>query len=472
VANRKDGLIPYEPKDHNNRRIRELVDLASQLNGIGNLSQAYTNALMGFDHRFAGIPIPVNTESRGMVFFTRPRMNLSYDNLVSDRRMSALITRDEMSIGRAIRVLLDPRRDRDGPAGENIYEDDGEPIISRLVDSKSPFIPILSNTLISLSGWPDTMTEFFSSTAGIAKESYFYIDGPHRNFSEFTLTASFRNIPGDPITFLLQMWHTYATNVYRGSMIPYPEAVIEREIDYQTRIYHFVMDPSRRFIQKSAVACVAIPESAGIASAFNFSSDSVYSQESLRQISVPFHCAGVEYNDPINLDEFNRLQAHFNPELAKRSDRLSKYVKLNPDEISAFNYYGYPHINLTTNELEWWIPKKHYKLMKGEPLVARVDVGPAVDVDTGEVLAGGSSSSTIISDEPDNGPEGYRAFEREIWDRQENIPVIEQQTLPTKEAVKDFVSELRGQKPPQSALKQEVKKVGDALKSIRDAFRR
>lgn len=357
MENKDSEWIALMRESEEEKKVRGLVDLTTRSTGYGPLSQAYTNALMGFDHRFSGIPIPVNAESRGMLFFTRPRLNLSYDNIAQDRTLGPMLSRNPKSIGRMIRVLLDPRGVKVGSLNN---PNDPDAVDSMLVDKRSPFIPMLSNALLSMSGWPDIMAEYFSSTPGIAKESWFLLDGPHRFYGEFDLTGSWRNLPGDPITSLFQMWITYALNVYRGSMVPYPEAIIEREIDYQTRIYHFILDPSRRFVQKVAAVGAAVPVSAGVAAAFNFSSDSVYAQESLRQVSMMFHCTGAEYNDPITIDEFNRLQAFYNPDLRTQTSRDSAMVKLEPHEISYFNWYGYPRIDPLTYEFQWWVYKSLY----------------------------------------------------------------------------------------------------------------
>lgn len=353
------------------RVLRQYVDIATREVGIGPLSQSYTNLMMGFDHRFAGIPLPVSTESRGMVFFTRPRMNLSYDNVAQDRMLTHLLSNDEKSMSRAIRVLLDPRgtavdSNNQSSAGDNTRDVNVPspvhgPVRSLLVDNRSPFIPVLSNALISMSGWPDIVAEYFSSNPGIAKETWFQYDGPRRYFGEYQLNASWRNLPGDPITSLLQAWITYGLNVYHGLMLPYPEAIIEREIDYQTRIYHFVLDPSRRFVQKLAVASVCAPVSAGIAAQFNFSTDSPLAQESMKQVSIQWVCTGVEYNDPINIDEFNRLQAHFNPDMRTLDSREREMVQLSIEDINYFNFYGYPYIDPYSMEFQWWVYRRHYQ---------------------------------------------------------------------------------------------------------------
>lgn len=347
------------------QEIRDLIDLTSRYNGYGELSRAYTNTLMGFDHRFAGIPVPVNTDSRGMIFFTRPRMNLSYDNIMRDRTLMFMAGEDKNSLGRAIRSWLDPIASRGTYAAAGYNEDNGRPKVeSNLVDDRSPFIPVLSNALLSMGGWPDIVAEYFSSDQGIRKEQFFYYDGPRRYYGEYDLTCSWRNLPGDPITSLLQAWIMYGMNVLSGNMLPYPNAIVEREIDYNTRIYHFILDPSRRFIQKAAACGAAAPISAGIAAAFNFSSDQPYAQDNMRQISAPFHCVGVDYNDPIIFDEFNRLQAHYNPDMATINSRETYLVKVPYNELNLFNNYGYPYIDPLSLELQWWVYKPHYDRVK------------------------------------------------------------------------------------------------------------
>ncbi len=341
---------------------KQNIDIASRSTGMGALSQAATNASLGFNHRGAGISVPVNTDNNGFTFFTRPRLNLSYDNIAQDRVLTNMLSNKNLSYARAIRVWLDPvgaqTNDRFSALANT-----GR-ISAGLADPECAFIPWLSNYLMSLSGWPDPIVEYFDSAPGIHKETWSMIDGPRKIFSTFDLSGSWRNIAGDPITSLLHAWTTYGLNVRNGVMLPYPESIIENEKDYETRIYRFLMDPSRRFVQKWC-ATIGFPTSSALGNAFNFSSDSVYNTDNQTQISVGMHCTGAEYQDPILLLEFNQIVAHFNRSMVD-GVRERTMRKLSYQELTAMNWYGYPRINPYTFEMEWWIKAADYLAAFGD----------------------------------------------------------------------------------------------------------
>lgn len=347
------------------RMVKNNIDLAVRSTGNGALTQAATNAMMGFNHRNTGIAVPVNTDVAGLTFFTRPRLNLAYDNVSQDRTMTPMLARGRKSYPRMVRALLDPPGARGSfTANDPNGEDDPAGYGSDLVDNRNAFIPVMSNFLLSLSGWPDPVAEYFDSTPGVQRESWSMMDGPRRVRSTFDLTASWRNIAGDPITSILQNWIQYGLNVKAGVMVPYPEAILENEIDYQSRVYRFLLDPSRRFVTKVA-ATIMFPLSPALGNAFNFSSDSYYHKDNQEQITTSLHCVGAEYQDPILFFEFNQLVAHFNPDMRdgtrERRMRLLRY-----DQLPSMNYYGYPRVNPYTFELEWWVPAADSIFMFGD----------------------------------------------------------------------------------------------------------
>ena len=344
----------------------EDLNWLSRLSGYGTLSEAATNAMSGINHRGVGNPTPYNTDNHGLTFFTRPRMNMSYDNIAMDRVLTPLLTDRKDSYQRAIRTLLDP----DGAFRST------PPVVSDLVDHKSPFIALLTNNLLSLNGWPDPGVAYYESKPGVAKEAWAMVDDVARNFSSFDLQASFRNIAGDPITLLFYAWIRYAARVYDGTLMPYPEMIIDNEIDYQTRIYRLVLDPSRQWVQKVAACGASFPYSTSLGAAFNFSSDTPFAQDNAQQISVPFHCTGAEYQDPILFREFNDLVAMFNTDMG--DDRRRSVMKeLSKDELAYFNYYGYPHIDIRTQRLSWWVDKADYaRLLQNIKSATRPAVAP------------------------------------------------------------------------------------------------
>lgn len=334
------------------------VDLVSRYSGHGALSQAAANALMGINHRGVGNPIPNNTDNHGLTFFTRPRMNLSYDNLAMDRKLTPLLTDDKRSYQRAIRCMLDPVGHHDVITGANGGQRTIREVKSDLIDPRSAFLPILSNNLLSLSGWPDPVVQFYDSKPGPHREVWSMVDDAINHYGAFDLQASFRNIAGDPITLLFSAWIRYASLVYQGILMPYPDSVLENEIDYNTRIYRLVLDPSRQYVQKIGACGAAFPVTSSLGRAFDFASDTPFVADSATQISIPFRCNGAEYNDPILIKEFNDVVFMFNSDMGEA--RKSKMVQLKKNELNIFNYYGYPYIHPRSFELQWWVYKEDY----------------------------------------------------------------------------------------------------------------
>lgn len=353
------------------KKIREDIDFISRLSAYGERTIAQSNNLYGIDHIGSGSPAPPNRDKYGMTFFTRPDLNLSYDNLAASRIMSALQTSDEYSLARAIRALLDPRSVKNScPRSLMKYTSNNpsDEIVSKLIDPEQAFIPLLTNKLKSLSGWPDIAVDTYTSKEGVYKEAYSMVDGTSYFYGTQDITATFDNVNGDPITFMMAMWVHYAAQVYDGTMVPYPDAIINNRIDYNTRIYRLVLDQSHQFVTKIGATGAAFPMASPLGAAFNYSSEESFNRD-MDQISIPFKCIGFTYLDPILIDEFNQCVEDFKPAMRSNA-RASKMVKLDPSEfnnaeiyqalINATNFRAYPRIEPTTNGLEWWVHKEEY----------------------------------------------------------------------------------------------------------------
>lgn len=187
------------------------------------------------------------------------------------------------------------------------------------------------------------------------------IDGIAKIYNKFSLSANFRNMIGDPISYLFYVWTQYATLVHEGVLDPRPESIVENEIDYNTRIYRLVLDPTRRYVQKLAACGAAFPLAISIGASFNYNEDKAFNSDN-DQISVEFQALGAIYMDPILVQEFNDTVVMFNQNM-KDSTRASTYIKLKAEERPLFNYIGYPRIDPVTMELEWWVTKQDYKII-------------------------------------------------------------------------------------------------------------
>lgn len=336
---------------------KDPIDRINHSKGSGSLQQAIYQLFYGLN-RFSGVPYaPLNRTGNGYVFFTRPCLNLSYNNLTQVRTFTSLLSNSERGTMRAIRALLDPI----GSRHDNGYQ-------SAMVNPSNPFLTILSNNLLSLSGWPEQNVDTFTSDPGIYREEWSIVDGAPRQFGAFELTANFRNILGDPISWLFHYWTQYMLYIHEGSMDPYPHMLLDNEIDYDTRIYRIIMDKTFTYVEKIAAIGAGFPISDNLASQFDFDTYKPIG-DSTDEISVTFRCMGADYNDPITIYEFNRVGEFFDPRLTD-AFRGTYYQQIQPNEAQLFNHRGIPRINPITMELEWWVLKSEYKaiLSKGDTL--------------------------------------------------------------------------------------------------------
>ena len=347
------------------------IDISSRSVGLGGSDVSTYTIIHGLSIT-GGIPkMPVNTDHQGFTFFTRPQLNLSYDNVINHRKMTAFADQRETNAANAIRCMLHPpgfTRSKKPIVYTGIGINKAENILdvrSMVVDDKNPFIPILSNNLITINGFPDFAPDVYTSPEGITKEQQSWIDDRPYQHSAFSITANFQNMDGNLVLDLFECWTNYAAHVAQGSMTPFPINVMTNRIDYNTRIYRFKMDRTKKFIQGIA-STIAFPTAAPLGATFNFNHEERLNMEG-QQISIPFQCMGVEYNDPILVKEFNQLVARFNPEMyadvfdisgIKRPDPL-KMQLLKDEEKPIYSFKAYPFIS-ETMELQWYVPIDEY----------------------------------------------------------------------------------------------------------------
>lgn len=315
--------------------------------GIGGPESGITDAFYGIDHRSAGTAFPKNTDRQGLVLFTRPRLNLTYNNLSSLRRFSRYLSSDRKSLHRAIRCLLDPRL-----ADQLITDNE----MDSIVDNKQAFITLLTNTCLTVSGFPDTTVDTYTAPEGIRKESWGMIDSVAEINQPIDITCNFANMYGDPISHLFELWTAYAGYIYSGELVPYPDQIYKREIDYQTRLWRLVLDSNGQYVTKIGSLIAGFPMVGMSGAHYDYAREDI-NIRSTDQISVPFRFFGCEYEDPILIHEFNLTVGYFNPIMRNINTMLQKYRKLELYEINENNHRGYPRIDPITRELQWWVSK-------------------------------------------------------------------------------------------------------------------
>lgn len=329
----------------------------------GSLDRAILNNLRGINHRQIPGMVPMNKEMPGYTFFVRPQLNMQKDNLRNARKMAPLLTSNRTSIQMYIRCMLDPRLMVGIDYKKKQNDKKGISSIPALdcpiVDNQMAFIPLLSNNLTSISGWPSISVPTFTSSPGLYNESYAMVDGRVVNNEVFDITANFRNTRGDPVLYLFYIWALYMSYVFDGRLVPYLDFITENELDYCTRIYRITMDYRKEKITKIAACNAAFPVGVPVGDAFDIPGDKPYS-EANREISMRFKCMGVDYFDDILVKEFNQTVAIFNPSMSDQN-RDQDMVRIPSALVTRFNHRGYPRINPATADLEWYVPQTEYE---------------------------------------------------------------------------------------------------------------
>lgn len=348
------------------------LDWILKNSGASIHQQSMIDTFRGLNINTRNSGIQVNRERHGWVFFTRPRLNLSTENILGSRVLENLISNDSYSIPMAVRNYLDDR----------IHKE--ENLASKLVDPRNPFIPLLGNNCISHSGWRDYQNQTSSSAPGIYKESFSWVDDSPRDLEEWDLSVAFRNIDKDPITFLLYIWLYYSAAQKIAEVDPYPDMVIDNEWDYQTRIYEFLVDIDGVTITRAAACGVAFPTAINSGGIFNFSGDAAENPFPTAgdQITANFHCIGTEMYDPIIIMEFNWLVEEWHRNM-QDDVRATMMQRLEPNEFNYFTNVAYPHVDLETMQMGWYVDKDLYDALKDKVLKSNLAVSYSNPIITG-----------------------------------------------------------------------------------------
>jgi len=333
----------------------------------GDPARALSNNLYGLSNNGIRGALPENKDSHGLVFFTRPQLNLSSSNIKNYRRMYSLLSEDSASVARYVRCVLDPRLAITQPEDSNLTT-----IRSDLMNEFLPFIPVFTNNIKTVSGWPDLVLPTFTSKEGLRKEQWSIGDGAIEIYNSFDLDCVFKNTKDEPITTIIDTWLSYIANVFEGTLSPYLDMITENEIDYNTRIYRLVMDETQTYVKKIAATGASFPVNVPSGKMFDYTEETKYNDQT-KDINIRFKCNGAMYNDAILIDEFNKTVGVFNPEVRNMLYGRSHNLERIPTKLTkALNFRGIPLINKNTLALEWWISKnslsykKMINLIKGD----------------------------------------------------------------------------------------------------------
>jgi hypothetical protein len=321
----------------------------SRNSGFSTQDTRLTDSIFGLNITGRNSPVPLNVENQGYTFFTRPQLNMSYDNLSADRVMAGLLIDNPNTYHRMIRAYLDPTLAKE------------QNIDCPAVDPLNPFISLFTNNLIQLSGFPDFTLQTMTSNPGLYREAYSYVDDVPYQYGSFDLQSSMRQIIGDPITMMAYFWGRYSALVYEGRLMPYPEFIKYNAIDYMTRCYRLLMDPTRTYVTRMAATGVSFPINAATGQPFDVNGDGPESPfvGANNQVQIQFRSLGFMVYDRLLIWYFNKHVTNFNPAMLDEN-RDQAMIKLDAWERDYFSHRAYPRIEAETMELEWYVTAGFY----------------------------------------------------------------------------------------------------------------
>ena len=315
--------------------------------GTGPLKASTHALLRGFNHRQTAVSYEWQRALFGYTFFTRPCFNMSVANCYMDRRLAHLVTKDKFNVVSWIRHMLDPE----------LSATEGNPC--PLVDDLNPWVPLYTNTIQSLSGWPSLNASIGSTAPSRYGDKTSFYDGNIKELKQtFNLSASFQNMAGKFGLMLFFYWMYIAHLQQQGFIYPHFLDLAESSKNYDMRIIRFEMDPFKRYITDWTAAGTAIIQSVPIGDNYSFESTGVFNTVH-DQYTIPFECQHYAPADPRILKEFNDLTVKFNPKMADGT-RSQYYQMIPPELLNAMNFDGYPWVDLRTKELQWWLPPEKY----------------------------------------------------------------------------------------------------------------
>lgn len=343
------------------------VNQISRANGRGTATATLSSVLRGKNWLGSLPGAPKNDDSNGLIFITKPDMNLSYDNIGTNRELAPLLTQDSNTLPYAVKMSLDPwgaiNRDYSSP----------------LVDRMSAFIHLLDNTLTSCDGWPDYVLNEYISQPGKRGQQLILSRGIIDKYGKVDLSVGHQNIKGDPVNLIYNAMIQYRTKIMKGTMAMYPRNVAANRADYQSRFYRFVFDVTRRFVTQFTCNSVCFPRAAPLGAVMNYNINKPIN-EGYDEISNSWVGVGCWHNDPLVLREFNRAVVKFNPMMAD-SRRSGVYTLVPHQYQKYFKFYGYPRIDTTTLEFQIWVDNGIYRT-----ILESVGIDPNEPVEEGEMF--------------------------------------------------------------------------------------
>lgn len=326
--------------------VRETIDEVLKVSSMGTMSDAYGKHLWGINHQDNLTHVPHNNEHIGLTFFTKPSLNFNDAICLNSPKYADLANNEPKSIQRAIRTMLDHRL----ALNTQKYP-------CPLNDPFQSFLPVLSNSLMTLSGVPSIALRSSSTPAGIAREEFTWVDDITENYTAYDVQCTFRNAQGNLLMGIFWYWLNWITDSYRAPWIVsrYIDDIIANRMVYTTRIYRVMLDHTKRYVTSIWAPGYAYPTGIDIGSVANYDIEKPINVNN-KTLEITFRCSGSMFNSASLIEQFNQTVWMLNLSMTDEL-RDKDMVKIPLYALRIFSHRGYPRIDPNTRELQWYVSK-------------------------------------------------------------------------------------------------------------------
>jgi len=308
--------------------------------------------LYGLKYNSNPSPVKPIKDSPGLTFMVRPQLALTDDNIKHNGPLADLATTDLHSEWAYIRGLLDP-----------YYSVTHNGLVSPLLDIKQAFIPFITNNITGVSGWRSETIATRETKPGMMKEQLILPDGIINYYGNFDLDLVVKNAHGSPVDKMLYIWQQYMSLNLIGNIEPYPWIMANKLRDYTTRVYRLILSEDGIYVRHIAASAGSFPVNNEMGKIFDYTKDGGY-QDAVSNRTIRLASTAPIYDDFRMVEAFNWVVGVFHPGMRDLRWKIVKNKevdvwKVPRNILPKLNYRMYPHINVLTYELEWYIDKEY-----------------------------------------------------------------------------------------------------------------
>lgn len=222
----------------------------------------------------------------------------------------------------------------------------------------TPFIPLLSNTCLSCSGFKDFNLESFMYDSDYHGASINVATGQDDVYGPGEITCEFEDVYGGPVSILFLIWIEYISKVSRGKLTASKRNILNLVLDYTTSIYVFNTGRDMSTIKYWAKLTGAYPVTFPIGQFIQFSREP--NLENAKNLSItfkynryePMEIAAMADFNYLSIQEFSRRPEANYEEMFKDSDKWKAY------QVKGVNRSGrgrsmFSKTSLSVNGMRW-----------------------------------------------------------------------------------------------------------------------